>query len=168
MKLTKVHSKEEIKRFHQIPFGIYKNDPHWIPYLKQDVEKVFNPAINKAFKEGGEAIRWILSDNGKDIGRVAAFINPVTKNSTSEPTGGMGFFECIDNKDAAFIMFNECINWLKERNIQAMEGPVNFGERNQFWGLQVTNFESPPIYLMNYNPLYYQSFFEEFGFKDLE
>ena len=165
MQLTEVRSKEEVKRFHQVPFGIYKNDRHWVPFLKQDVEKVFDPDKNKAFKEGGEAIRWILSDNEKDIGRVAAFINPVTKNSTAEPTGGMGFFECIDNKDAAFLMFNECVNWLKERNIEAMEGPVNFGERNQFWGLQVTNFENPPIYQMNYNPPYYQSFFEEFGFK---
>ena len=165
MQITEVQGKALIKRFHRVPFTIYKNDPYWIPHIQQDVEKVFSTDKNKLYKDGGEAIRWILTDNGKDIGRVAAFINPITVNISDQPTAGMGFFECIENKEAAFLLFETCIKWLKQRGMEAMDGPINYGERNQYWGLQVTNFDNPPIYLMNYNLPYYQSFFEEFGFK---
>ncbi len=165
MQLIEVRTKAEINRFHKVPSLIYKNDPYWIPHIRQDVEKVFDPEKNKVYRDGAQVIRWILTDNGKDIGRVAAFINPVTVNITDQPTGGMGYFESIDDKTAAEILFNACINWLKERGIEAMDGPVNFGERNQYWGLQVTNFDNPPIYLMNYNLPYYQKFFEDFGFR---
>ena len=164
MEINEVRTTSEIKRFHQVPFDIYKNDKHWIPHIRQDVEKVFTPGKSKAIKEGGEIIRWLLTDNGKDIGRVAAFVNKVTMNTSEITTGGMGFFECANDKDAAFLLFNSCVEWLKKRGMEAMEGPVNFGERNQYWGLMVSNFDNPPVYLQAYNPPYYQKFFDEFGF----
>ena len=165
MKLIEVKSETEIKQFHDLPFSIYKNDPHWVPHLKQDIEKLFDPTKNKLFKEGGTAIRWLLTDDaGQLIGRVAAFINPKTVSTTPLKTGGMGFFECIDNEEAAFILMDACKDWLLRQGMEAMDGPVNFGDRQQFWGLQVTNFDHPPIYPMNYNPEYYKAFFENYGF----
>jgi GNAT superfamily N-acetyltransferase len=165
MQLTEVTNRAQINSFHRLPFYIYQNDKNWIPYIKQDIEKKFNPEKNKLFKEGGKAIRWILSDNGKVIGRVAAFINPRVLNTTDQPTGGMGFFDCIDNSEAANILLNACKNWLQQQGAEAMDGPINFGERNEFWGLQIDLFNEPPVYPMNYNPPYYQKFFEDFGFK---
>ena len=165
MKLIEVNSKLEITQFLELPFAIYKNDPHWVPHIKQDIEKIFNPNKNKLFKEGGSAIRWILqSGTGEIIGRVAAFINPKTVTTTAFKTGGMGFFECIENEAAAFILFDACKNWLEQKGMEAMDGPVNFGDRQQFWGLQVSNFNHPPIYPMNYNPEYYTAYFERYGF----
>lgn len=165
MQLTEVTTAEQVNRFHKIPFDIYKNIPAWIPHIQQDIEKIFNPEKNKLFKEGGKAIRWILTDNGKDIGRVAAFINPRVLNTSDQPTGGMGFFECTDNQEAADILFNACRDWLQQNGAEAMDGPINFGERNEFWGLQVDTFDEPPIYPMNYNPPYYRQLFEKYGFQ---
>lgn len=165
MKLYEVKSKSDIKEFHRTPFEIYRNDTQWIPYIENDIEKVFNPKHNKLYAEGGEAIRWNLKDdNGNLIGRVAAFINPKTKNTTSYTTGGMGFFECINDKQASFMLFDACKIWLEEKGMQAMDGPINFGDRNQFWGCMTSNYDNPPIYQMNYNPEYYSTFFEEYGF----
>lgn len=165
MQLIEVNSPETIRAFHKVPFLIYKNNPTWIPHLKQDVEKIFDRKKNKAFRGGGDIIRWILKDaNGKLIGRVAAFVNPKYKGF-KQPTGGMGYFECIDNREAAFLMLDACKNWLEAKGMQAMDGPINFGEKNEYWGLLIENFKDAPTYQINYNPEYYRAFFEAYGFR---
>ncbi len=149
----------------RLPWSIYKTDDNWIPHLKQDIEKVFDPERNKLF-QGGEAERWVLYDGqGKAIGRIAAFINPKTAHTDKQqPTGGCGFFECIDDQAAADRLFDTARDWLEQRGMQAMDGPVNFGERNMFWGLLIENHTDPPIYGTNYNPPYYVQLFERYGF----
>ena len=56
-------------------------------------------------------------------------------------------------------------SWLMQRGMEAMDGPINFGERDRWWGMVVEGYK-PPIYLMNYNPPYYQQLFENYGFKN--
>ncbi|MBL7923515.1 MAG: hypothetical protein JNL88_04885 [Bacteroidia bacterium] len=165
MKLTEVKSPAQVDIFHRVPFRIYKDDPNWVPHLRQDIDKLFDPQKNKLYKEGAEAIRWILYNDAQEaIGRIAAFINPKTVSTTRFKTGGLGFFECSHDLQAATVLFDAARDWLRERGMEAMEGPVNFGDRNQFWGCQVSNWEEPPIYPMNYNPPYYQQLFEDYGF----
>ncbi|MGD1847406.1 MAG: hypothetical protein ACFB10_18610 [Salibacteraceae bacterium] len=165
MKLVEVSSAAHVKAFHRLPFQIYQNDPHWNPHLQQDIDKVFDPAHNKFFKHG-EACRWLLyDDNNSVIGRVAAFVNHKSSDSYPYPTGGLGFFECIDSQEAAFTLFDRCQEWLKSRGLEAMEGPVNFGEKDKYWGLVTENFEAAGYYQQNYNPEYYVKFFEAYGFQ---
>lgn len=165
MTIIKVNSAKTIKQFHKLPFKIYKNDKNWIPHIKQEVEAVFTPKQNKFFRHG-EAIRWILqNEEGKTIGRIAAFINRKKAFTESQPTGGFGFFECIDDKEAANLLFNTAKKWLSEREMEAMDGPINFGERDRYWGLLVKGHEKPPIYGNAYQPAYYESLFENYGFK---
>ena len=164
MQLIKVNNENTRKEFNALPFKIYQNDKNWIPHLQQDIEQVFDKKKNKFFRHG-EAERWILQKDGKTIGRVAAFINRKQAKKFDQPTGGMGFFECIDEQDAAFLLFDTCKNWLKEREMEAMDGPINFGEKDKFWGLITENFDYPPYYNQNYNPQYYVKLFEDYGFK---
>src|SRR5207244_1439155 len=67
--------------------------------------------------------------------------------------------------EAANLLFDTAKKWLQERGMEAMDGPINFGERNAWWGLLVEGF-TPPTYQMNYNPPYYNELFESYGFKD--
>ena len=99
------------------------------------------------------------------IGRIAAFINHRTAKTEEQPTGGCGFFECINNHTAANLLFDTAKNWLQQRGMEAMDGPINFGERNAWWGLLVEGF-TPATYQMNYSPPYYKQLFEDYGFKD--
>lgn len=165
MQLTEVEGKKLSHDFLLMPFRIYKNDPNYIRPLDKDVENVFNPAKNRAFRFG-TCKRWLLeNDNGEYIGRIAAFVNAKYKNKGDEQkTGGIGFFECINDQSAADMLFDVSKSWLAEKGMEAMDGPVNFGERDRFWGLVIEGF-MPPIYLMNYNPPYYQKLFEDYGFK---
>ncbi len=167
MQLTAVIDKKSNEDFHKVAELIYRDDKNYIPHIRQDLEKIFDPNKNKLFRQGGELIRWILRDNENNlIGRVAAFIHPKTSLTGKHKVGSMGFFECINNKKAAFLLLDACKNWLLEKGMEGMDGPVNFGERDQFWGLLVHNFTAQPSYGMNYNPPYYQSFFEDFGFRN--
>jgi hypothetical protein len=163
MNIKEVTGKAERKAFLDIARIIYKNDDNWVCPLDNDIEAVFNPAKNN-FHEHGKATRWILTaDDGTLIGRIAAFINDKKAYNYEQPTGGCGFFECINNKEAAFLLFDTAKNWLQQNGMQAMDGPINFGENDNFWGLLVEGF-TPPSYGMNYNPPYYKAFFEDYGF----
>ncbi len=163
--LEEVQTKEQIEEFRKLPFKIYEGDPNWIPHIRQEVEEVFDPVQNPYFGHG-EAIRWILYDlEGEVVGRVAAFVNWRKAHTYQQPTGGMGFFECIDDQEAANVLFDASKAWLEEREIEAMDGPINFGENNKYWGLIIENFNKPPYYGQNYNPDYYVRLFENYGFQ---
>jgi hypothetical protein len=167
MTVTEVKDKVTKKDFLDVAREIYKNDKIWVCPLDNDVEAVFDPAKNN-FHQDGKCTRWILKDNNEQlIGRIAAFINNKKAYNYEQPTGGIGFFECINNEEAAFYLFDIAKKWLTENGMQAMDGPINFGENDTFWGLLTEGFTSPPSYGMNYNPAYYQPFFEHYGFKTL-
>ncbi len=163
--LIEVKTKKDIREFYDISDQINRNDPNWIKPLFVDIESVFNPSLNTQFRNG-DAIRWILKDsNGENIGRVAAFYNKKIAGNDEIPVGGMGFFECINDYDAAELLFDACRKWLSDNDMKAMDGPVNFGERDRWWGLLVDGF-LPPNYCMPYNQPYYKELFEKYGFRN--
>jgi hypothetical protein len=164
MQFIEVEDRKTINDFHKLPFKIYKGDSNWVPHIKQEIEEVFNKKTNPYFSHS-EAIRWVLyNDNFKPIGRVAAFVNKKTAFTFEQPTGGMGFFECINDNKIAVLLFDKCKDWLAERGMKAMDGPINFGEKDRYWGLLTEGADSPAIYTMNHNPEYYRQFFEDYGF----
>ena len=165
MKITEVKDQKQVREFLELPVKLYKNEKNWIRPLDKDIETVFDPKKNKYFRHG-ECTRWILQNQkGETTGRVAAFINRKTMNKEDQPTGGMGFFECINDKEAAFALFDKCKEWLQERGIEAMDGPVNFGDRDRWWGVLADGYDKEPNYCMPYNFPYYTELFEEYGFQ---
>jgi hypothetical protein len=153
------------KAFLSFPVQLYASDVNWIRPLDKDIEAIFDPRKNTHFKQG-EAIRWVLfSESGAAIGRVAAFYERNTKEG-EVPVGGMGFFECVEEENAAFYLFDACKNWLTEKGMEGMDGPINFGERDGFWGLLVKGWEFEPTYKMPWTKPYYIPFFENYGFQD--
>jgi hypothetical protein len=164
MLLKEVGEDKSLQRaFLQFPVHLYQSDSNWIRPLDKDVESIFDPKKNAHFKQGG-AIRWVLYDEaGQAIGRVAAFYEP---SKDEVPVGGMGFFECIEDEKAAFMLFDACKTWLMTNGMQGMDGPINFGERDSFWGLMVKGWEYEPTYKMPWTKPYYISYFEKYGFQD--
>ena len=160
--MHEVQTETDKQAFLQVAIDIYKNDPNWIRPLDKDIAEVFDPEKNKFFKRGA-CTRWLLKDDeGKNIGRIAAFVNRQYKQD--QPTGGIGFFECINDQASASFMFDFCKQWLQQQGMECMDGPINFGERDKWWGLLIDGY-NPPLYCMNYNPPYYVQLFENYGFK---
>lgn len=165
MEILPVNDDNSAKLFLKVPLVIYKDDPNWIQPLDKDIEVVFDIKKNKAFRNG-KLQRWILKDDNENlIGRIAVFVNKKYKNKGDDvPVGGMGFFECINNQAAADLLLDNAKHWLIKEGMQAMDGPINFGERDRWWGL-VTESYLEPMYCMNYNPPYYQQLLANYGFK---
>ena len=161
MQIFEVKGTGDKKDFIGFPKELYRNDRNCVCPLDEEVEAVFDPSRNPTF-EHGEAIRWILkNDKQKTIGRIAAFIDYVRSKANNQATGGIGYFEVIDNKDAAFMMFDTAKDWLASKKMEAMDGPINFGENDNNWGLLVEGFMQQG-FGMPYNKKYYKSFFEEY------
>ncbi len=164
MKITMVNDRKSRRQFLDVPRIIYKNDNVWVCPFDNEIEAIFDPAINPYFKHG-EVERWVLKDDDNNLtGRIAAFIDKNLAPSYDQPTGGMGFFECLDDKNSAFLLFDTAKKWLEERGMEAMDGPINFGETDKYWGLLVDGF-THPSFEVPYNPSYYKDLFESYGFQ---
>lgn len=164
MKLIEVTDRKTERMFLDTARVIYRNDDTWVCPLDRHINGVFDPAVNPYFKHG-TATRWVLTgDDNSLIGRIAAFIDFNIAKTYDQPTGGTGFFECIDDDAAAGMLFDTAREWLRERGMEAMDGPINFGETDKYWGLLVEGF-THPSFEISYNPPYYQGLFERYGFQ---
>jgi hypothetical protein len=165
LQLIEVTDAKTAKAFISVNVQVNKDNPNYIRPLDKDIADVFDEKKNKTFRYG-TVKRWLLQNgNGEWIGRIAAFTNKRYKNKGDDVTvGGVGFFDCIDNQEAANLLFDTAKQWLQAQGAEAMDGPINFGERDRWWGLVVEGFQ-PPLYGMNYNPPYYQKLFETYGFQ---
>jgi hypothetical protein len=166
MQLTEVTTPALSRAFIKANVDINKANTNYIRPLDKDILEVFDEKKNKTFRQG-KCIRWILTDEaGNLVGRIAAFTNKKYKNKGDDiPVGGVGFFDCINDQSAANLLFDTAKQWLAEQGMQAMDGPINFGERDRWWGVVVEGFQEP-MYCMNYNYPYYQALFEAYGFKN--
>lgn len=165
MQLTQVQNASQARDFIAVNVDLLSAFPGYIRPLDQDINQVFDPVKNKAFRQG-DCARWILSsEDGKKIGRIAAFVNKKYKTKGDDfPVGGIGFFDCIQDRIAADMLFDVARHWLIQKGMEAMDGPINFGERDTWWGLVTSGFHEP-LYRMNFNPPYYQDLFENYGFR---
>ncbi len=136
--------------------------------LREDIEGIFsdkNPAC-----AAGEHRRWVVKDErGRPVGRIAAFIDRKRHAELPDelPTGGIGFFEAVNDRRVADRLLDTAENWLRERGMTVVEGPINFGERDKFWGL-LTRGWYRPVYQETYNPPYYRTWLEERGYTPHE
>src|SRR5215204_4976183 len=165
MQLIEVISPEQAREFIRVNVQLNQSNPNYIRPLDKDINDVFDPKKNKTFRHG-EVNRWIAkNEQGQLIGRIAAFTNKKYKNKGDDvPVGGVGFFDCINDQHVADSIFDVAKHWLIQKGMEAMDGPVNFGERDRWWGLLVEGFDPPP-YCLNFNPPYYKNLFESYGFK---
>ena len=164
MTIKEVKTRQDRKAFLEVPRILYLHDDIWVCPLDKEIDSIFDPELNVYFKHG-ESARLLLYDGSQQlIGRIAAFIDRNSCDNYDQPTGGMGFFECIHSQEAANLLFDTARDWLKERDMEAMDGPINFGETDKYWCLLVDGF-THPSYEIAYNPSYYQELFENYGFQ---
>lgn len=159
MKRIDPASRTDWRLFHQVPRFIYRHDPHWIEPLHSDVESVFDPEQNQAMASGVAALWIVQNERGQPLGRIAAFVDPARNREMNLRIGGIGFFECIDAPQVAHTLLETAETFLRKQNVQVIDGIINFGERDKFWGLLTEGFTSP-LYQENYHLPYYRAFFE--------
>src|SRR5882762_11701045 len=115
MRPLEVTDKRTIKEFIDLPRTLYNEDPCWICPPDNDIAAIFDPLRNHFFKHG-DCIRYILvDDSSKTIGRISAFINNEKAYKNPQPTGGVGFFECINDRAAAHVLLDKGREWLQAK-----------------------------------------------------
>ena len=167
MQLIEVTDTAAIKDFLKVNALLNQKNPAYIRPIDNEVKDVFDPSKNKNYKYG-ETNRWIAKDDtGALIGRIAAFTNSKYINKGTEyKTGGIGFFDSINDQAVANTLFDTAKAWLQSKDMEAMDGPINFGDRDKWWGLMVEGFDKEPMYGMSFNPAYYEALFTNYGFQN--
>ncbi len=161
--IKKVEGKKDIKRFIMLPWKIYKGDKNWVPPLISDVKKLLDRERHP-FHKHAEVEYFLAFKDGKIAGRISAFINHRHNEYWNDKVGFFGFFESINDKEVSRALFEKAEEWLREREMESMRGPMNFST-NETCGLLYKGFDSPPVVEMTYNPRYYVNLFEDYGMK---
>lgn len=163
IRIRKVENEKDRMDFIKFPWKIYKGDPYWVPPLIFDVRKNLDPNKNPFFKHADVQL-FLAEKEGKLAGRIAAIKNDNHNNFHKDKAGFFGFYETIDDEDVSDLLLDTACEWVKEKGLNEILGPVN-PSTNDECGLLVEGFNSSPVFLMPYNPKHYQNKIENFGFE---
>lgn len=158
IELIPVRTNSDIKRFIKLPRPIYQDDPHWVHPLIYERMRHFSPRHNP-FYEHAEVQMFIAVKDGQEVGRISAQIDKNHLKHYGDKTGFFGYFESIDDEEAAAALLGAAEKWLREREMQSIRGPFSFNINDES-GLLIEGFDSPPIMMMPHNPPYYARFIE--------
>ncbi|MBK8910469.1 MAG: hypothetical protein IPM61_03990 [Chlorobi bacterium] len=159
--ITPVRTARQLNRFIGMVWDIYKGDPNWVPPVKFDRKRLLNRQKNP-FWQHSQLEMFLAELDGQVVGRVAAIINGNHNATYGDKVGFFGFFESINDQEVANRLLDAAQQWLAERGMEVMRGPVN-PSLNDEAGLLVEGFDDPPQILMTYNPKYYSTVIETFG-----
>lgn len=166
LQIKTVKSNKELMQFIKLPWKIYKGDPYWVPPLIMDRKKILNKEKNPFF-EHAEMEMFLLEKDGELVGRIAAIKNDLHNQVQNENVGFFGFFECINDQEAANLLFDTAKQWIKSKGLSCMRGPAN-PSSNDEWGMLLEGFDDSPRLLMTYNPEYYIKLCETYGMKKVK
>ncbi|OQX29773.1 MAG: hypothetical protein B0D92_02005 [Spirochaeta sp. LUC14_002_19_P3] len=165
LNVSEVQTKKDIKEFIRLPYGVYRGKGErydaWVPPLDLDIRHIMdrkNPIYDHT-----EGKFWLVRENGKTLGRIAAFIDRNFIEFQKTKTGFFGFFECYNHQEAANALFAEAEKWLKAKGMEKTLGPVN-GSTNYQLGNQIDSFDEMPVIEMPYSAPFYGKLIEEYGF----
>lgn len=150
----------EIRRFFKLAHALYTGDPNWVAPLVMDMQKVFSQA-NPLFQHAEMQI-WVARRDGRDVGRIAGIIDQNHNQFHNERTAFFGFFESINDAGVSEKLFATVSAWAKEHGMTRILGPMN-PTTNDECGLLIEGDDSPPVFMMTYNPRYYAALIEAAG-----
>lgn len=161
--IKQMETKKDLMEFIKFPWKIHKNDKNWVPPLIGERKDFFNEDKNPFFKHA-EVIFYLAKKNAEMVGRIAGIVNHNHIEFQNEKAGFFGFFECVEDYEVARVLLDTVRNWLKSKGMEIMRGPANFSS-NEEWGMLLDGFDSPPVFMMTYNPKYYLDFMERYGMR---
>lgn len=159
-----VTNTEEAEMFLDVPLKVYQKDSNWVQPLRSSIAKQLAP--DNTFFQYGECQQFIAvsESSGEPLGRVVAAINKRLIERENQQIGLFGYFECVDNFEIAKGLLDKGCEWLQERDIKIVRGPIDLSTHNNCL-LLVDGFDSQPIVMMSYNPSYYPEFIEKAGWQ---
>ena len=164
VEIVPVTDPRELRAFVRLPWWIYRNDARWVPPLRRDVRRMFDPETHP-FHQHSDVQAFLALRDDRPVGRIAAIHNRRHVEFHDEPVGFFGFFESARDPEIASALLDTAAAWVRDRGLEVLRGPTSFSTNEQA-GLLVEGFDTPPAILMPHNPPYYQDLVESHGFRE--
>jgi hypothetical protein len=161
--VTPVRRRAEMKAFIDLPWRVYHGNPNWVPPLKSRVARLLDPRRHPFWKFSEREL--FLARRGLEVvGRIAAIVDGNYNSYNGEKMGIWGFFECVNDAEAAVALFSAAEDWVRSKNMEFLRGPLN-PSTNYEVGMLVQGFNLPPALMMSFNPSYYPELVYYCGFR---
>jgi len=156
--IVPVRSAQDLERFLDVPHAVHATHPLWVPPLRSQDKDLLSPGRHPFWEHARRELFLAVRD-GKDVGRIAALVDAKYNSYAGETCGAFGFFECLNDREAAHALLAAGRDWLAGQGMTFMRGPLN-PSTNYTCGLLVDGFELPPVIMMPWNPPYYAELLE--------
>jgi hypothetical protein len=157
-----VSTKKDRKAFVDFAWEVYKDDPAWVPPLKDEVHGLITPGKNPWF-EHARAQLWLAERSGRVVGRISAQVDELVQEHMGQGTGQWGMFEVFDGEAAAALIAT-AEQWLRDQGMTRALGPISLS----IWeepGLEIEGFSEPPTAMMGHHRPEYRAWIEAAGYE---
>ena len=159
-----VERRGDLRRFVRLPRSLYPPDSRWVSSLDFERMKFLDRRKNPFFSFAEMQPFLARDSSGREVGRIAAIVNPRHSAQENRPVGFFGFFDAPDDLEVSNALFAAAEAWLRARGLNAIQGPFN-PSSNHECGLLVSGFDRPPRIMMAYNHPYYARLIEAAGYR---
>lgn len=160
--IRQVKTLQDLKRFIDFPFQLFKGNPYWVPPLKFDELNYLRKDKNPTF-EYCEAEYWLAYRDGKAVGRVAGMINPREHERWKSKLVRFGWIDFIDDPEVSKALIDQVIGWGKSKGMTGIHGPLGFNDMDPE-GMIIEGFDEISSLSAIYNYPYYPEHMERLGF----
>jgi len=157
-----VETKKDKQAFVDFAWEVYKDDPAWVPPLKDEVHGLITPGKNPWF-EHGHAQPWLAERDGKVVGRISAQVDDLVQDHMGQGIGNWGFFDALD-EETGKALIKTAEDWLRKEGMTSSLGPISLS----IWdepGLEIEGFAEPPTAMMGHHRPEYQAWIEHAGYE---
>ena len=165
-----VLTKADRKAFVDLPFRLYKDNPYWVPPLKDEAMGLITPGKNPFF-EHAEAQLFLAERDARVIGRISASIDKMWTPMPAAQGGGsdMGNWGYLDAEDKATadLLIAAAEGWLKAKGVSRSMGPISMS----IWeepGLLIKGHDHAPTVMMGYDDAKYEAWVESWGYQKVK
>ncbi len=163
IQLRPVRTSRDKRLFIDLPYKLYRGNPHWIAPLRIAQKDILNTNRHPFYKTS-DVEMFLAERDGRVVGRIMAILNHAHNEFHNERVGFFGFFEVENDSQASSALLDAARNWVRERGAEVIRGPVN-PSTNYECGMLVEGFDLDPTVMMTYNPPYYAKLLEAYGMK---
>ena len=165
-----VETARDRRTFVDLPFRLYRDDPHWVPPLKREALDLITPGKNGWFSHA-QAQLFLAEEGGRVVGRISAHIDTLALTMPAAQgfgpgVGQWGLMEA-EREDVFLALLARAEGWLRDQGTTRAVGPISMSIWEQP-GLLIEGFDHAPTVMMGHNKPEYRGWIEAAGYRPVK